>query len=61
VPVYIAGNEGHVFVCLHGCGHSSMSFACLARELKKRGNTVVAFDWRGHGGHYRENETDLSE
>ena len=61
VPVYTAGNQGHVFLCLHGCGHSAMSFAVLARELKNRGSTVVAFDWRGHGKHYREDEADLSE
>jgi protein phosphatase methylesterase 1 len=25
------------------------------------GVTTCAFDWRGHGGHYCENEQDLSE
>ena len=23
VPVYIAGNQGHVFLCLHGAGYSA--------------------------------------
>lgn len=60
VPVYFAGSEGHVFVCLHGAGHSAMSFAALAKHLKLT-STVVAFDFRGHGKHFCENETDLSE
>ena len=59
IPVYIAGTEGHVFVCLHGAGHSAMSFAALAADLKTQ-STVVAFDFRGHGQHYCDNETDLS-
>ena len=60
VPVYIAGNQGHVFVCLHGAGHSAMTFAMLAEQLKKT-STVVAFDWRGHGTHAREDETNMSQ
>jgi protein phosphatase methylesterase 1 len=55
VPVYIAGTEGHVFICLHGAGHSAMSFAALAKHLKLT-STVVAFDFRGHGKHFCENE-----
>lgn len=47
-------------MCLHGAGHSALSFATLAKYLKKE-STVVAFDFRGHGGHYCENETDMSE
>lgn len=31
VPLYIAGTEGHVFLCMHGAGHSALSFAALAR------------------------------
>ena len=56
VPVYTAGSKGHVFVCLHGAGHSAMSFAVLA-EIMKVKSTVVAFDFRGHGQHYCEDET----
>ena len=37
-----------------------MGFAALAAELKGK-STVVAFDFRGHGQHYCENETDLSQ
>ena len=47
-------------MCLHGAGHSALSFAALAKILKDT-STVVAFDFRGHGDHYCENETDLSE
>lgn len=47
-------------MCLHGAGHSALSFAALAKQLKEK-STIVAFDFRGHGDHYCENETDLSE
>lgn len=55
VPVYVAGNQGHVYLCLHGAGHTALSFAALAEQLKSA-STVVAFDWRGHGDHRCENE-----
>lgn len=45
---------------MHGAGHSALSFAALAREMKSQ-STVVAFDFRGHGGHHCDNENDLSE
>jgi protein phosphatase methylesterase 1 len=45
---------------MHGAGHSAMSFAALAKYLKDN-YIVTAFDFRGHGDHYTENETDLSE
>jgi protein phosphatase methylesterase 1 len=61
IPMYIAGDKGHVFLCMHGAGHSALSFAALAKELKTAEYTVVAFDFRGHGDHYCENETDMSE
>jgi len=60
VPIYFAGNQGHVFLCMHGAGHSALSFAALAKYLKPN-STVVAFDFRGHGDNSLENETDLSE
>lgn len=60
IPVYTAGSQGIVYVCLHGAGHSAMSFAVLAEKLKQTG-TVVAFDWRGHGAHSREDETNMSQ
>ena len=48
MPVYIAGNAGHVFICLHGAGNSAMTFAALAANMKHR-SVVVAADLRGHG------------
>lgn len=59
VPFYIAGSQGIVFVCLHGAGHSAMSFAALAEKLKGQ-HTVCSFDFRGHGGHSREDELEMS-
>ena len=63
VPVYHAGSGGHVFLCLHGAGHSALSFAALASIMKKEpyNSTVVSFDFRGHGGHYCEEECKLSQ
>lgn len=60
VPLYTAGHEGHVFLCMHGAGHSALSFSSLAKHLKNN-STIVAFDFRGHGDNQTENETDLSE
>lgn len=60
VPIYIAGNKGHVFLCLHGAGLSALSFATFAKHMKSQ-SIVVSFDFRGHGGHHCENETDMSE
>lgn len=58
--MYLAGTTGHVFLCLHGAGHSALSFASLAKHMKSQ-STVVSFDFRGHGEHYCEEESDLSE
>ena len=33
----------------------------MAEQLRKMGVTTAAFDWRGHGDHFCENEQDLSE
>ena len=60
VPLYRAGTEGHLFICMHGAGHSAMSFAALAAQMKSQ-CIVYAFDWRGHGDHYREGENELSQ
>ena len=63
IPIYHAGTEGHVFFCLHGAGHSALSFAPLAKIVKGENykGTLLSFDFRGHGGHYCENETDMSQ
>jgi pimeloyl-ACP methyl ester carboxylesterase len=59
VPIYIAGNKGHVFLCLHGAGNSALSFAAMASKMKSE-STVVAFDFRGHGSS-EESSSDLSQ
>lgn len=48
IPMYTAGTNGHIFLCLHGAGHSSQSFAALAKFLKQN-STCISFDFRGHG------------
>ena len=55
IPVYTAGTKGKIFVCLHGAGHSAMSFAAMA-EIMKVKETVIAFDFRGHGQHFSKDE-----
>lgn len=46
-------------MCLHGAGHSALSFAAFAKCLKQT-DTVVSFDFRGHGENSTANPTDLS-
>lgn len=61
VQVYRAPREekeGPVFVMMHGCGLSAMSWALVAGEVKKTYN-VLAFDFRGHGQSRFENSDDL--
>jgi protein phosphatase methylesterase 1 len=61
IPIYYSGDEGVLFVCMHGAGHSAHSFGLLARELKKLHFRVAAFEWRGHGENNSENESEMSE
>lgn len=58
IPLYTAGTQGHLFLCLHGASHSALSFALMASMMKERA-IVTAFDFRGHGGHFVENEEEL--
>lgn len=55
--VFKAGSEGVLFFCIHGAGHSALSFATLAREVKHFA-TIVAFDLKGHGFSKKEHEGD---
>eukprot|EP01016_Furgasonia_blochmanni_P052478 TRINITY_DN8372_c0_g1_i1.p1 TRINITY_DN8372_c0_g1~~TRINITY_DN8372_c0_g1_i1.p1 ORF type:complete len:491 (-),score=118.50 TRINITY_DN8372_c0_g1_i1:17-1366(-) len=58
--LYVGGKEGPLFVMLHGAGHSALSFACVAKEIKKFG-IAAAFDFRGHGSSKKEGDPkDLS-
>jgi alpha-beta hydrolase superfamily lysophospholipase len=63
IPLYLAGvsqdQPKQVFLCLHGAGHTSLSFACLAKELKQK-FIVAAFDFRGHGSNSQEDQQDQS-
>ena len=47
-PVYISGDEGLIFLCCHGAGHSALSFAMLSVEVRKFAR-LASFDFRGHG------------
>jgi len=51
VPLYFSGTgEGPIFLCVHGGGHSALSFAALAKQVKTHGKgSVAAFDLRNHG------------
>lgn len=60
VPLYRAGSQGHLFICMHGAGHSALTFAALAEKMKHE-CIVYAFDWRGHGDHKRDDEKELSQ
>lgn len=48
-PIYWAGDQGPIFVVLHGAGHSGLSFALVAKEMKQHGCRVAAPDFRAHG------------
>ncbi len=49
-----------MFFCIHGAGHSALSFATLAKEVKNFG-TLVAYDLKGHGFSKKEvGEGDFS-
>jgi len=44
---------------LHGGGHTSMAWACVASYLKA-GMSVMSFDLRGHGSTHTKDDHDLS-
>ena len=50
IPIYFAGSQGHIFLCMHGAGNTAMTFSVIAETLKAE-NTVISFDWMGHGEH----------
>lgn len=58
IPVYYSGTTGPVLFCIHGAGHSALSFGPLAKACKDFAR-VVSFDIRGHGGHLIEDETNM--
>jgi protein phosphatase methylesterase 1 len=59
LPIYISGNSGPNLICLHGAGHSGLSFAPLA--LANKNYRIISFDFRGHGFNTQTPSNDLSE
>ena len=59
IPVYWQGDSGPNLVCLHGAGHSGLSFAPLAGINKKY--RTISFDFRGHGFNTMSEGEDLSQ
>jgi len=57
--VYRAGNEGPFCLLLHGAGHTSLSWAMVAGQLKQHCR-VIAYDFRGHGGSRNLSCEDMS-
>lgn len=58
VPIYFSGTKGPVLFCIHGAGHSALSFGPLAIAVKDYAR-VASFDLRGHGGHTSEDDSDM--
>lgn len=59
-PIYTTGNQPCIFFCIHGAGHSALSFTLLSQELQQFA-TTVAYDIRGHGySKHPAGEEDLS-
>lgn len=51
------------FVCLHGAGHTGLSFGLLAQSLHQamKGECcILAYDARGHGDTHNSDESDFS-
>ena len=47
--VYMAGSvHNNILICLHGAGHTALSWSLLAKSLRES-FCVVAYDCRGHG------------
>ena len=59
LPIYISGDNGPNLICLHGAGHSGLSFAPLA--LVNKNYRIISFDFRGHGFNTQTPSNDLSE
>ena len=59
IPIYINGEQGPNIICLHGAGHSGLSFAPLA--LMNKDYRIISFDFRGHGFNTQSPNNDFSE
>jgi protein phosphatase methylesterase 1 len=60
IPIYWKGDSGPNLVCLHGAGHSAMSFAPLAGLVGEK-YRLISFDFRGHGSNTLSGGEDLSQ
>lgn len=59
-PLYTMGKQSCIFFCIHGAGHSALSFTLLAQELQEFAS-CISYDIRGHGfSEHGEGEKDLS-
>ncbi len=59
-PLYLKGKNSCIYFCIHGAGHSALSFTLLAQELQEFA-AVAAYDIRGHGNsRHAGGEADLS-
>lgn len=58
--LYTKGSQPCVFLCVHGAGHSGLSFTLLAEQVKEFA-TVISYDIRGHGNSkHADGDKDLS-
>lgn len=61
IPIYFNGGEsGPSFICLHGAGHSALSFAVVAKHVKSSFR-LFSFDFRGHGNNKQDRPDQLSK
>jgi pimeloyl-ACP methyl ester carboxylesterase len=59
MPIYYNNNtRGPNLLCLHGAGHSALSFSLLSALSKNY--RLISYDFRGHGNNVTEPKDDLS-
>lgn len=60
IPIYSnKSNNGPTFFCIHGAGHSGLSFAMFGKTLCEK-HTVISYDIKGHGNNTEKNDYDYS-
>ena len=59
IPIYYNNNtKGPNLFCLHGAGHSALSFSLLSKLSKNY--RLISYDFRGHANNTSEPKDDLS-
>ena len=59
IPIYYNNtNKGPILFCLHGAGHSALSFSLLS-EISNN-YRLVSYDFRAHANNTTQPEDDLS-